>query len=112
MIFCPDGIIPDSGLTGLNNTHTHTHTHIYIYIYIYIYIVGLMKNVSGKSSKTFSSKKIFFYKTFSNDDDLKSKPVENNQKINNKKVIFQFVLSFLFTFIYIYIYIYNRSLAS
>ena len=27
MIFCPDGIIPDSGLTGLNN--------IYIYIYIY-----------------------------------------------------------------------------
>ena len=34
IIFCPDGIIPDSGLTGLNNTHTHTHTHIYIYIYI------------------------------------------------------------------------------
>ena len=28
MIFCPDGIIPDSGLTGLNN--------IYIYIYIYM----------------------------------------------------------------------------
>ena len=27
MIFCPDRIIPDSGLTGLNN--------IYIYIYIY-----------------------------------------------------------------------------
>ena len=27
--FCPDGIIPDSGLTGPNNT-------IYIYIYIYI----------------------------------------------------------------------------
>ena len=27
MIFCPDGIIPDSGLTGPNNT--------YIYIYIY-----------------------------------------------------------------------------
>ena len=26
---CPDGIIPDSGLSGLNN--------IYIYIYIYIY---------------------------------------------------------------------------
>ena len=36
MIFCPDGIIPDSGLTGSNNTHTHTHTYIYIYIYIYI----------------------------------------------------------------------------
>ena len=29
MIFCPNGIISDSGLTGLNN--------IYIYIYIYIY---------------------------------------------------------------------------
>ena len=28
--YCPDGIIPDSGLTGLNN--------IYIYIYIYIYV--------------------------------------------------------------------------
>ena len=37
--FCPDGITPNSGLTGPNNTHTHTHTHIYIYIYIYsIYI--------------------------------------------------------------------------
>ena len=31
MIFWPEGIIPDSGLTGLNNT--------YIYIYIYIYIL-------------------------------------------------------------------------
>ena len=30
--YCPDGIIPVSGLTGLNNTHTHTHTHTYIYI--------------------------------------------------------------------------------
>ena len=38
MIFCPDGIIPDSGLTGPNDTHTHTHTHTYIYIYMYIYI--------------------------------------------------------------------------
>ena len=36
--FCPDGITPNSGLTGPNNTHTHTHTHTYIYIYIYIYI--------------------------------------------------------------------------
>ena len=33
-----DGIIPDSGLTGLNNTHTHTHIYIYIYIYIWIYV--------------------------------------------------------------------------
>ena len=32
MIFCPDGIIPDSGLTGLNNKPI-----ICIYIYIYIY---------------------------------------------------------------------------
>ena len=40
-IFCPDGIIPDSGLTGLNNTHTYTHTHIYIYIYIYIWALWL-----------------------------------------------------------------------
>ena len=31
MIFCPDVIIPDSGLTGLNNAN------IYVYIYIYIY---------------------------------------------------------------------------
>ena len=29
MFFCPDGIPPNSGLTGSNNTH------IYIYIYIY-----------------------------------------------------------------------------
>ena len=31
MIFCPEGIIPDSGLTGPND--------IYIYIYIYICVV-------------------------------------------------------------------------
>ena len=36
--FCPDGIVPDTGLTGANNTHTHIHTHAYIYTYIYIYI--------------------------------------------------------------------------
>ena len=33
--FCPDGIIPNSGLTGPNNTYIH----IYIYIYIYIYVL-------------------------------------------------------------------------
>ena len=32
-VFCPDGITPNSGLTGPINTHTHTHTYIYIYIY-------------------------------------------------------------------------------
>ena len=32
LFFCPDGITPNSGLTGPNNTN------IYIYIYIYIYI--------------------------------------------------------------------------
>ena len=31
MIFCPDGIIPDSGLTGLNNTYIYTYIYIYIY---------------------------------------------------------------------------------
>ena len=36
MIFCPGGIIPDPGLTGLNNT----------YIYIYIYIVIHRQTVS------------------------------------------------------------------
>ena len=36
MVFCPDGITPNSGLTGPNN--------IYIYIYIYIYIWNLIKN--------------------------------------------------------------------
>ena len=39
--YCPGGIIPDSSLTGLNNTHTHTHTHTHIYIYIYIYITHM-----------------------------------------------------------------------
>ena len=32
MVFCPDGITPNSGLTGLNNTN--------IYIYIYITYLG------------------------------------------------------------------------
>ena len=36
--YCPDEIIPDAGLTGLNNT--------YIYIYIYIYIVIHRQTVS------------------------------------------------------------------
>ena len=33
VFFCPDGITPNSGLTGPNNT-------IYIYIYISLYIYG------------------------------------------------------------------------
>ena len=32
--FCHDGITPNSGLTGPNNT-----LYIYIYIYIYVYII-------------------------------------------------------------------------
>ena len=43
MIFCPDGIIPDSGLTGLYN----------IYIYIYIYIYGGVNRVSQKAGLKF-----------------------------------------------------------
>ena len=35
---CPDGIAPNSGLTGPNNNNTYIHTYIHIYIYIYIYI--------------------------------------------------------------------------
>ena len=31
VFFCPDGIPPNSGLTGPNN-------HIYIYIYIYVVV--------------------------------------------------------------------------
>ena len=37
MIFCPDGIIPDSGLTRPNYTHTHTHMYIYIYYINFIF---------------------------------------------------------------------------
>ena len=33
--FCPDGITPNSGLTGPNNTYIYIYIHIYIYIYIY-----------------------------------------------------------------------------
>ena len=32
--FGPDGITPNSGLTGPNNTHSHTHTHTHTHIYI------------------------------------------------------------------------------
>ena len=45
MIFHPDGIIPDSGLTGLN-----------IYIYIYIYLVQL--NQSREYRLKFTSQSI------------------------------------------------------
>ena len=34
LFFYPDGITPNSGLNGPNNTHTHAHIHIDIYIYI------------------------------------------------------------------------------
>ena len=37
MIFCADGIIPDSGLTGPNN--------IYIYIYIYTHTLHITKQI-------------------------------------------------------------------
>ena len=40
MVFYPDGITPNSGLTGPNNTHTHTHTYIYIYICVCMFVYG------------------------------------------------------------------------
>ena len=60
MIFCPDGIIPDSGLTGLNNiyihiyihTYMHTYIHIHIYIYIYIYIYTLYRPIGIMESSS------------------------------------------------------------
>ena len=41
MIFCPDGIIPDSGLTGLNNTYIN----IYIYIYVCVFVCVCVCNI-------------------------------------------------------------------
>ena len=54
-----------------------------------------------KEKKELSEKKNST-KTFSLDNDLRSKTVENNRKINNVKEIFGFVLSFFLIFIYIY----------
>ena len=67
-------------------THTHTHTHIYIYI--------------------------FLHKNFSPANDLRSKLVANNIKINNSEEIFIFFKQFcssLSLYIYIYIYIHTNS---
>ena len=36
--FCPDGITPNSDLTGMNN-------YVYIYIYIYIYMKKIEKQI-------------------------------------------------------------------
>ena len=42
VIFCPDGITPNSGLTGPNNTYIYIYiyiyTHIYKYVFMYSYI--------------------------------------------------------------------------
>ena len=41
MFFCPDGIPPNSGLTGPNNTiyiYIYIHVCVYVCVYIYIYI--------------------------------------------------------------------------
>ena len=43
--FGPDGIIPDSGLTGLNNTNIYIYNILYIYIYIYIYKINLNREL-------------------------------------------------------------------
>ena len=53
--------------------------------------------------------KTFLYKTFSSDDDLKSKLVENSKKINNYKEISLFVL-IIFYLIYIYIHLHRKSI--
>ena len=37
--FYPDGITPNSGLTGPNNTPLSLSLYIYIYIYMYVYII-------------------------------------------------------------------------
>ena len=50
----------------------------------------------------FNYKKNFLHKNLSPCYDLRLKLVKNNQKTNNTKEIFQFVLSLLFIFIYIW----------
>ena len=82
MIFCPNGIIPDSSLIGLNNTHTHTYIYIYIYnihtyIYIYIYMYVCM----------------YVYTAW-----------------NNKIVILNVTHASYCVWIYIYIYIYSHTI--
>ena len=54
----------------------------------------------------YKQKKNFPQRLFSSDDDVNLNLLENNQKMNNSKEIFLFVLSFLFIDLIIYIYIY------
>ena len=69
------------------------------------YSISTLKRKKKKLLKTFlKKKKSFSSKTFSPDDDLRSKLVEKNQKLNNFKEKFLFVKSCLFLYIYIYIY--------
>ena len=48
--FCPDGITPNSGLTGPKNTNIY----IYIYINVYIYISKVATIVEGDPKAPFS----------------------------------------------------------
>ena len=42
MIFCPDGIIPESGLTGPNNIYIYIYIYIYICMYVCMYVLKLL----------------------------------------------------------------------
>ena len=64
MIFCPDGIIPNSGLTGLNNTYIYIYIYIYITLYINILhndVTMLLKIVTGRQKAGFTSFYIYIY---------------------------------------------------
>ena len=59
MVFCPDGITPNPGLTGPNNTTIYT----YIYIYMHTHPVNGTKNIltnfPAERVKTYPPKKGF-----------------------------------------------------
>ena len=48
MFFCPDGITPNSGLTGPNNT---MYVCMYVYIYISINISMMYKHLTQQKQR-------------------------------------------------------------
>ena len=75
--------------------------HLFIFI---VYFVAYRTNLSKKYSRNFP-RTYYSQKAFSLDNDLRSKLVKNNKRINDPKDIFLSVLSLLFVF---YIYLLNK----
>ena len=106
--FCPDGITPNSGLTGPNNTHTHAyiwtqtqHIHIHTGIFCHEEPVPNLNNLGIQTVTNPSRKNLI--------DDKNNTHIKSNASIYNLHILVHIHVVYVCVYIYIYIYIYTHT---